>query len=120
MVTNQEDIVNTMQDWYQSTANSSHSQAMTLTDFLAKHEIQLPQISDSDLNMLESPFAPEELQTAIKAVHENSASGPSGQSIALFKLLFIEIPSLMTAAINQLAFIPELASLPEFQWIEVI
>ena len=61
MVTNQEDIVNTMQDWYQSTANSSHSQAMTLTDFLAKHEIQLPQISDSDLNMLESPFAPEEL-----------------------------------------------------------
>ena len=70
--------------------------------------------------MLESPFAPEELQTAIKAVHENSASGPSGQSIALFKLLFIEIPSLMTAAINQLAFIPELASLPEFQWIEVI
>ena len=96
MVTNQEDIVNTMQDWYQFTANSSHSQAMTITDFLAKHEIQLPQM------------------------HENSAFGPSGESIALFKLLFIEIPSLMTAAINQLAFIPELASLPEYQWIEVI
>ncbi len=47
-----------------------------------------------------------------------SAPGPTGQTITLDKLLFQEIPDILTAAVNQLVFNHELASLTMFQWIK--
>ncbi len=47
-----------------------------------------------------------------------SAPGPSGHTITLYKILFQEIPSILTSAINQFAFGNELAKHYAFQWIK--
>ena len=117
-VEQQDQIIQVMQDWYQHTANTPHEQTLSLASFLEQHNIILPQISQEESEHLEAPFSPEEVYDAIKAAHENSASGPSGQSIAFYKLLFLEIPSLLTAAINQFTFVPHLAEQPRFHWIK--
>ena len=112
-----EEIVQTMQQWYEDTANTETEQRTTLEEFLQRQDIQLPQITEEQKEEIEEEFSVEEVKAAMQEASEASASGPSGQSIAFYKLLFMEIPALMTAAINQLTFVPGLADLEELKWI---
>ena len=50
--------------------------------------------------MLTESITAEEIKWALGEASENSASGPSGQSLSFFKYLFMEAPALMTAAVN--------------------
>jgi hypothetical protein len=68
--------------------------------------------------MLEEEFTPEEVKAAISEANEVSAPGPSGQTISFFKLLFMTIPTVMTSALNQLVFVPELIKISAGYGIE--
>ncbi len=78
----------------------------------------LPQISPEISDLLDEEINSLEIETAINKAHEVSAPGPTGKTIILYKLLFQEIPDILTAAVNQLVFNHELASHATFQWIK--
>jgi hypothetical protein len=67
--------------------------------------------------MIEEEFTTQEVKQAILEAYEVSAPGPSGQTISFFKLLFIAIPTTMTAVLNQLVFVPGLLDVEDFLWI---
>ncbi len=60
--------------------------------------------------MLDDEFTIAEVQDALNDANDVSAPGPSGQNIAFYKLLFADIPNIMTQAINQMVFVPRLVS----------
>jgi len=117
LTTDEEDIHTIMQNWYKDTADKPHDQGITLQDFLTQQKINLPKITDEQAEFLEEEFSTIEIYQAIQAANETSASGISGQSISMYKLLFLEIPELFTAAMNQLVFLPGLMESEELRWI---
>jgi len=117
-ITDPEEIVRTMQQWYEDTAQAVTPQTMNLQEFLQENDISLPQIDEDHKEMLQEEFTQEEVKEAIQEAHEASASGPSGQSIVFYKLIFMMVPELMTTALNQLIFTPRLGEDTAFQWIK--
>jgi hypothetical protein len=117
-VTDPDRIIQIMQEWYENTANATQPQRETLTDFLQDQQIELPQIGQELQEMLIEDISPSEIEEAINDAKEISAPGPSGQTITVYKLLFQEIPNLLTSALNQLVYNQELANSPAFQWIK--
>jgi hypothetical protein len=89
-----------------------------IQEFLASHDIQLPQITEDQKDMLDNKFTVPEVQDALNDAKYVSAPGPSGQNIAFYKLLFADIPNIMTRAINQTVFVPCLNDMPQFKWIQ--
>ena len=116
--TDPDEITEIMQNWYQNTANTIDEQTLTLDEFVQQNNIILPQLSQDQKNELEDEFSVDEIKTALKAAAENSASGPTGPSIAFYTLLFMLIPDIMTNALNQLTYVPGLSDLPELTWIQ--
>jgi exonuclease III len=116
-ITDPEEIVHTMQNWYENTAQHMTPQTTTLTDFLDQHDILLPQLTDEQKDILAEEFSTDEISEAIKEAQENSAPGPSGQNISFYKLLFMLTPTLMTDAINQMVFVPQLIEDKQFAWV---
>jgi hypothetical protein len=112
-----DEIVNVMQKWYEHTAERIVLKLETLASFMTHQGLDLPQLDDDQQAMLEEEFTTQEVKTAISEANEVSASGPSGQTISFFKLLFMSIPAVMTAALNQLVFVPELLNDQDFRWI---
>jgi len=106
-----------MQQHYEVTATEKPPQTETLPHFLESLQITLPQLSDQQKEALQEEITQNEIITALQEASENSASGPSGQSISFFKLIFCQIPELFTMAMNQLVFTPGLLNCPEFEWI---
>jgi hypothetical protein len=102
LVSGNDKIVATMQAWYERTAERALPQTETLTSFLARHHTDLPQIGDDQKEALEEEFTVDEVKQAISEAHEVSAPGPSGHTIAFYKLLFLIMPNMMTRALNQL------------------
>jgi hypothetical protein len=117
-ITDPEDIITIMQEWYGNTASQDFQQEETLADMLDDLQLDLPQISPDVKEVLDEEISRPEVEAAINEAHEVSAPGPTGQTISLYKLLFQEIPDIFTAAINQLIFNHELASHGMFQWIK--
>jgi len=107
-----------MQEWYLNMANVEHEQMMNLNEFLADYGIDLPKISNEQSGFMASSVSAQEIFESIKDAKEFSASGPTGQSIAMYKLLFADNPLLFTAAINQLTFVPGLANSVEYKWVK--
>ncbi len=68
--------------------------------------------------MLDDEFTASEVQDALNDANDVSAPGPSGQNIAFYKLLFADIPNIMTQAINQMVFVPRLNETQQFKWIQ--
>jgi exonuclease III len=116
-ITDQEEITQIMQEWYENTATVSIPQTITLQQFLDKHNIQLPQLSKEHQEELSEEFTQQEVADAIQDASEQSAPGPTGQTIAFYKLINAQAPELLTEALNQLVFQQELSNSPEFQWI---
>jgi hypothetical protein len=114
LTTDPDQIVATMQAWYERTAE----QTETLTDFLARHHTDLPQIEDDQKEALEEEFSINEVKQAINEAHEVSAPGPSGHTIAFYKLLFLTMPNMMTRALNQLVFLPRLSEDEQLRWVQ--
>jgi hypothetical protein len=117
-ITDPENIITIMQEWYGNTASQEWEQVETLEDMLGDLHLDLPQISPEIRELLDEEISSPEVEVAINEAHEVSAPGPTGQTITLYKLLFQEIPDIFTSAINQLVFNPELASHSMFQWIK--
>jgi hypothetical protein len=117
IVTDPDRIIQIMQEWYEHTANTAQPQRETLADFLVDQQLELPQIGPDLQDILLEEITLAEIQEAINEAKEISA-GPSGQTITLYKLLFQEIPGILTAALNQLVFNSELAGSPSFQYIK--
>ena len=115
---NEEEIVDIMQKWYEETAQQQVEQTLTLSDFLEQRNIELPTLTEEQRNMLEEEISQEELTWALTKAKEASAPGPSGQTISLYKLLNMLIPGILTKAVNQIAFVPQLLSHPQLQWIQ--
>jgi len=78
----------------------------------------LPQIIEQQKDSLTEQIFLEEIFSSVMAAHEYSASGLYGQSIPMYKLLFKENSVLFTAAINQLVFVPGIATQDQFKWIK--
>jgi len=117
-ITDQEEIIQVMQSWYEDTAMNTTELTMTLQDFLNRYNIQLPQITEDQKEEMEEEFTQQEVKEALHEAAETSAPGPSGQTSTFFKLLFTEAPKLFTEALNQLVFMPELGTIPLFHWIK--
>jgi hypothetical protein len=117
VITDPEEIVRVMQDWYENTAQTSTLQTTSLHQFTEEHNIALPQITEDQKEMLSEEFSHEEIDEALKEAKEHSAPGPSGQIISFYKLLFMMVPNLMTEAINQMVFVPGLIDQSIFGWI---
>jgi hypothetical protein len=94
-VTDPDQIVAIMQAWYERTAERALPQTKTLTDFLARHHTDLPQIEDDQKEALEEEFSVDEvkcpgalrsdncfLQTLIPhhAQHDDKSSESAGLS----------------------------------------
>jgi hypothetical protein len=117
LVTDPERIVSIMQAWYEGTAERALPQLESLESFLARHHVDLPQIGEDQKDALEEEFTVEEVKRAISEAHEISVPGPSGHTIAFYKLLFLAMPKTMTRALNQLVFLPCLSEDTSLQWI---
>ncbi len=76
-VTDPDQIVATMQAWYERTAERVLPQTETLSAFLARHHSDLPQIDDDQKEALEEEFTVDEVKQAMSEAHEVSAPGPS-------------------------------------------
>jgi hypothetical protein len=118
LVTDPDQIVATMQVWYERTAERALPQTETLTAFLSRHHTDLPQIEDDQKEALEEEFSVDEVKQAISEAQEVSAPGPSGHTIAFYKLLFLTMPNMMTRALNQLVFLPRLSEDEQLRWVQ--
>ncbi len=74
-VSDPDQIVATMQAWYERTAEHVLPQTETLSSFLARHRSDLPQIDDDQKEALEEEFTVDEVKQAISEAHEVSAPG---------------------------------------------
>ncbi len=104
VITDSEEIIRVMQEWYETTAQYTTTQTTPLQQFMEEHNVVLPQITEDQKEMLSEKFSQDEIGDAIKEAKEHSAPGPSGQIISFYKILFM--PNLMTEAINQMVFVP--------------
>jgi len=117
-ISDEDEIIEIMQNWYEKTAMQETPQTVPLRDFLHANGIELPQVEEGQKEELQEEFTMEEVAQALQEATEASAPGPSGQTLTYFKLLFMEIPILFTKALNQLVFVPELVNSSQFQWIK--
>ncbi len=78
-ITDPEEIVQIMQNWYEDTAQHTTPPTTTLSEFLEQHNILLPQLTDEQKNDLAEEFTTDEISDALKEAQEKSAPGPSGQ-----------------------------------------
>jgi hypothetical protein len=81
IISQQEEIMQVMQQWYEETAEHTTLQARTLQEFLASHDIQLPQITEDQKDMLDDKFTITEVQDALNDANNVSAPGPLGKTL---------------------------------------
>jgi hypothetical protein len=74
-------------------------------------------LGDDDVAYMDMEFSKDEVGKALSSAKSGSALGPSGQTIALYKYIFLEIPSIFCRAMNELAFVPGLIQSPPFAWL---
>lgn len=59
-----------------------------------------------------------EVKETLGQAASKSAPGPTGQTIGIFKYIFSEMPATMTAALNELTFVPGFHESPCFRWVK--
>ena len=118
IITDPDTIIDIMQKWYEETAQNEPEQTETLEQFIIDQQLVLPQLDKEQCDELEEEFTTAEVMQAIKDAKTISAPGPSGQTISIFKLMFLHNPQLITQALNQLVFVPHLATEKSLQWIQ--
>jgi hypothetical protein len=76
LITDTTENTDVIQKWYERTAERVLPQIETLTSFLARHELNLPQLDEDQCAMLEEEFTTEEIRMAISEANEVSAPDP--------------------------------------------
>ena len=115
--TNEDEIAEIMDRWYQETANKEQEQTESLQAFLDRNRIRLPKITDEERDEMEREITKEEIEEALRDARTNTAPGPTGQTITYYRMLYQEIPDIFTEAINQLTFQTEQGSSEYLAWI---
>ena len=116
--TDNEEILNRLQENYFSTVGRKFQPSKELEEFLMEHGVELPVLAEEDHIGLDVEFSKEEVKKAISSAKASTAPGPSGQTIAIFKYLYAEIPNILTRALNELTFVPRLIDAPAFAWLK--
>jgi hypothetical protein len=62
LVTDPEQIVSTMQAWYERTAERALPQTESLASFIARHHIDLPQLEEDQKDVLDEEFTIDEVK----------------------------------------------------------
>ncbi len=118
-ISDPQQIQQIMFDHYQQTANQTIEQTVSLDQFIQSQSLPpLPHLTEDQKQILTEDITCEEVKWALQNASTTSAPGPSGQTISLYRLLYVEAPTLLTSAINQLAFCTDMTSLPDLQWIK--
>jgi hypothetical protein len=65
-----------MQQWYERTAERTLTQMETLPDFLAKHNLELPQLDEDQQAMLEEKFSDQDEKNSIKKGKQSQCPWP--------------------------------------------
>ncbi len=94
-ITKDEEIQKTLEQHYESPVGRDFTPEMSLTEFVEKYGVELPTLAEAEQNMLMEDVTDEELKYALSSAKTSSAPGPSGQSIAVFKYLFSQVPKLI-------------------------
>jgi hypothetical protein len=76
LITDPEEIMTIMQQWYEKTAERTVLQMAALPVLLAGHNIELPQIDKDQQAVLEEEFSQQEVKAAIQDANKVSAPGP--------------------------------------------
>jgi len=116
--TDPHEINRILQEKHKEMVSKEPKQDMELEEFLRKYQVNLPEISPDNKEALESEFLIEEVSQVLKQADSNSAPGPTGQTIAVFKYLFSMIPQTMVGALNELTFVPGLHESACFKWLK--
>jgi hypothetical protein len=74
VITDPEEIVRVMQEWYETTAQATAPQIISLQQFMEEHNITLPQIKEDQKEMPSEEFSQEEIGEALKEAKEHSAT----------------------------------------------
>jgi hypothetical protein len=72
-ITEPEEIIKVMQEWYEKTAHEQTVQTVTLHDFLNQRGIQLPQVTEDQVEDLQQEFTIQEVKDALSEAEETSA-----------------------------------------------
>jgi hypothetical protein len=116
-VSDKDEILNKLQDNFFGTVGHLFQPTRTLNDFLREHGVEMTELEDDDTLHMDIEFSKDEVGKALSSAKSDSAPGPSGQTIALYKYIFLEIPTIFCRAINELAFVPGLVQSPPFAWL---
>jgi len=117
-ISDPQEINRVLQDKHKDMVSKEFQQEMQLEEFLTKYQVTLPELSQDSKELLDEEFQIEEVRQALKQADNNSAPGPSGQTIGVFKYIFSIIPETMTRALNELTFVPGLHESACFKWLK--
>jgi hypothetical protein len=117
-ITSKAEILSTLQDNFFSTVGRVFQPSRTLESFLMEHGVEMPALGEDETAHMDSEFTREEIKHAISLAKADSTPGPSGQTIAIYKYIFSEIPRIFSKALNELAFVPGLIHSPAFAWLK--
>ena len=117
VITDEKLIRESMSRSYEDTVGREFIPTLELKDFNERYGIELPTLAEAEQQSLNNEITMEELKVALSSAKVCSAPGPSGQSIAIFKFIFTQVPKLMLAAVNQAVFVPNLLHSKTFDWI---
>ena len=111
-------IVKIMEEKHKGLEGKKFKQDMELEEFLDKYQVELPILKETTKEILDKEFSTDEVKEVLTQAAGKSAPGPSGQSVGIFKYIFLEILLTMTVALNELTFVPRFMKSPCFAWIK--
>jgi len=113
-----EEIEQILRDGFVSSVGGRFMASRTLEQFLEDTGVELPVLAEAEVAFMENEVEIDEVRKALASAKADSAPGPSGQTIAIFKYIFSQVPVLFTRAINELIFVPGLVGHPMFCWLQ--
>ncbi len=117
-IVDREEIIRRLHDNFSDKVGREFQPLRTLESFLVEHGVDVSVLEEDECAHMDEEFTKEEVKKAISSAKAGTAPGPTGQSIALFKYIFCEIPSIFTKSLNELAFVPGLFAPTPFSWLE--
>ena len=117
-ITDAKDIEQMLRGSFVATVGSRFEPTRSLGQFLGEMGVELPVLEEASVQYMEKDVTVDELKDALANAKTDSAPGPSGQTIAIFKYIFSQTPVTFTKAINELIFVPGLIKHPMFAWLQ--
>jgi hypothetical protein len=116
-ITDKNEILSKLQENFFGTVGQICQPKRTLDVSLAEHGVGMPELGEDGPMLMDLEFSNDEIRRALSSTKADSAPGPLGQTTALYKYIFLEIPTIFCKAKNELAFVPWLIHSPPFAWL---